>query len=51
MIGKDPLKEVFIIFERLIGAKAEQSMEMAKSIKDDMIPFIESVASDIKEQT
>jgi hypothetical protein len=26
MIGKDPLKEVFIIFERCIGAKAEQSM-------------------------
>jgi hypothetical protein len=50
MIGKDPLKEVFIIFERLIGAKAEQAMEMAKSIKDDMIPFVESAAADLKEQ-
>lgn len=50
MIGKDPLKEVFIIFERLIGAKSEQSMEMAKNIKDDMIPFVESAASDLKEQ-
>jgi hypothetical protein len=49
MIGKDPLKEVFIIFERLIGAKSEQSMEMANSIKDDMIPFIEKESVDIRE--
>jgi hypothetical protein len=48
IIGKDPLKEVFIIFERLVGAKAEQAMEMAKNIKDDMIPFLESSASDAK---
>ena len=40
MIGKDPLKEVFIIFERIIAAKSEQSMEMANNIKDDMLPFI-----------
>ena len=40
MIGKDPLKEVFIIYERVIAAKSEQAMEMANNIKDDMIPFI-----------
>ncbi len=26
MVGKDPLKEVFIIFERAVAAKSEQSM-------------------------
>lgn len=33
-----------------MGAKSEQSMELANSIKDDMIPFIEKEAIDIKEQ-
>lgn len=50
MVGKDPLKEVFIIFERIIGAKSEQAMEMANNIKDDMIPFIEKETVDLKEQ-
>jgi hypothetical protein len=50
MVGKDPLKEVLIIFERVVGAKSEQSMELANSIKDDMIPFIEKEAVDLKEQ-
>lgn len=50
MIGKDPLKEVFIIFERAIAAKSEQSLELANNIKDDMIPFIEHDYLDLKEQ-
>ena len=50
MIGKDPLKEVLIIFERAVAAKSEQAMELATSIKDDMIPFIEKEAIDMKEQ-
>ena len=50
MVGKDPLKEVFIIFERAIGAKSEQSIELAQNIKDDMIPFLEQTAIDRKEQ-
>ena len=40
IVGKDPLKEVLIIFERAIAAKSEQSLELAQNIKDDMIPFI-----------
>lgn len=40
IVGKDPLKEVFIIFERAVSAKSEQALELASNIKDDMIPFI-----------
>lgn len=50
IIGKDPLKEVFIIFERAVAAKSEQALELANNIKDDMIPFIETQAIDHKEQ-
>ena len=49
-MGKDPLKEVFIIFERAISAKSEQSVELAQSIKNDMIPFIEKNAIDPPQQ-
>jgi len=50
MIGKDPLKEVFIVFERIIAAKSEQAMEMANNIKDDMIPFVQQQAIEIAPQ-
>ena len=50
MVGKDPLKEVFIIFERAIAAKSEQSIELANSIKDDMIPFIQDHHIDLNDQ-
>lgn len=40
LLGKDPLKDVFIIFERLLSAKAEQATILASSIKDDMLPFV-----------
>ena len=50
IVGKDPLKEVFIIFERAVSPKSEQSVELAQSIKNDMIPFIEKNAIDPPQQ-
>jgi hypothetical protein len=50
IVGKDPLKEVLIVFERAVSAKSEQSLIQANSIKDDMIPFIASNAIDLPSQ-
>lgn len=38
IIGKDPLKEIFIVFERAVAAKSEQVLKLANKIKDDTIP-------------
>jgi hypothetical protein len=50
LVGKDPLKDTFILFERILASKSEQANKMANSIKEDMLPFLDK-AIDLKEQT
>ena len=45
-MGKDTLKEVFIVFERMISAKSDEAKLMAESIKSDMMPFTKEMTSD-----
>lgn len=40
LVGKDPLKDTFILFERILASKSEQSNKIAVSIKEDMLPFL-----------
>ncbi len=50
IVGKDPLKEVFIIFERMLSGKSEQAETLASSLKEDMIPFLEEKLQMRREQ-
>ena len=40
LIGKDPIKDILIIFERILASKFDESQKLAHEIKDDLIPFL-----------
>lgn len=46
IVGKDALKEVFITFERMLAARAEEARLLADSVKNDMMPFTRSINAD-----
>ena len=40
LMGKDPIKDILIVFERIIASKSEESEKLAHEIKDDLIPYL-----------
>lgn len=46
MLGKDTLKEVFIVFERMLSAKSDEAKLLAENVKNDMMPFTKQIASE-----
>ena len=41
LVGKDPIKDILIIYERILASKSEESQKLANSIKNDILPFLE----------
>lgn len=48
MLGKDTLKEVFILFERMLSAKSDEARLLAENVKNDMMPFTKAIIGDGK---
>jgi hypothetical protein len=46
IVGKDTLKEVFIVFERMLSSRAEEARIIAESVKNDMMPFTKSILNE-----
>ena len=47
IIGKDTLKEVFIVFERMLASRADEARLLAENIKNDMMPFTKSINTEL----
>lgn len=45
-MGKDTLKGIFIVFERLLSSLSEQAKNVAESVKSDMMPYVKTLVNE-----
>ncbi len=46
IVGKDTLKGILIVFERLLSSLAEQAKSVAENIKSDMMPYVKTLVNE-----